>query len=255
VIVGVDPAKVVAHELASGLSDRVSANGNAPEVEGSAEDSWLPIDLSAVAEREPASPTILPAAEDGRGLLYEGKRHLVTGRPEAAKSWLGLAACLDVIRRLGRVAVFVDFDLMGAHEAKARMSALGAQPAEMERFWYVEPDRPFDDRAAAWWGTQLAAEAVGLVWLDAQNPGLELHGLKPNADDDVARFQRLIVGRFHRAGAATAVSTTCPRTRTPRPSTRSTRSASSPGWTYTCAWSSTDSRSSGAGCRRRCWCA
>jgi hypothetical protein len=189
--------------IARAMRQVASANGSAPE-QAAGEDSWRPRDLATIEDAPPALPTILAGA-DGRGLLYSGKRHLITGRPEAAKSWLGCAAILDVVRRQGVAGVFVDFDAMGAGVFKERMTALGTSPAELGLCWYLEPDRPFDEAAGSWWDARLAEGAVGLVWLDAQNPGLELHGLKPNSDDDVARFQRLVVGRFHRAGVATAV--------------------------------------------------
>lgn len=206
-----DPGQAAAEAALRALSPGPAANGAEPPDE-SGRTSWAPVDLAALDEGPPPQPEILRTNDGERALVYVGKRHLVTGKPEAAKSWFCLACCLDVIRG-GKTAAYFDFDLMGAAEAKRRMRALGASDEDLVRLLFVEPDAGFDDAAAAWWAPTLATGALGIAVFDAQNPGLELHGLKPNSDEDVARFQRVVIGHFHRAGVTTIVADHLPKDR------------------------------------------
>ena len=74
---------------------------------------------------------------DGRALLYAGKMHMLQAEPSSGKSWLALAAAMEVLDAGGSV-VYLDYE-DAAKGILGRLLALGADPdAVRERFRYAQ---------------------------------------------------------------------------------------------------------------------
>jgi hypothetical protein len=147
--------------------------------------SWLPIDLVERAARPPEPPEIV-------GLFYPGYNHLLSGEPEALKTWLALIAAAGELRA-GRGVLWIDGDDVGAGAVLERLRLLGADDAGIAAcFAYIVPEEPLDqDKLPGL--LALAREcACNLAVFDGFNPLLGLHGLDPNSGSDVETFYRLI---------------------------------------------------------------
>lgn len=99
--------------------------------------TWQAIDLRAPEFAKPSDPPQLC------GLIYAGKRHLLSGPPEAAKTLLALIFALEEIRAGGHVAV-IDFE-SGPAETRRLLEDLGATSDEIGAIDYFEPDGPPTD--------------------------------------------------------------------------------------------------------------
>jgi hypothetical protein len=65
--------------------------------------SWVPVDLATVDADPPEPPTI-------GGLVYPGRRHVISGEPEALKTWLLLILAVGEIRK-GRAVLWIDLEM------------------------------------------------------------------------------------------------------------------------------------------------
>jgi hypothetical protein len=154
--------------------------------------SWEPRNLSLVEPRPPVRPTL-----GALGLLYPGRRHILSGPPESLKTLLALIELLAVIRAGGRV-VLVDLET-GPWDTRDRLRDLGATEEEIAAVLYVEPDTaPSPDTISG-----LVALEPDLVILDAAAGCYDLAGLDDNKRADVERFASLYVRGFWQAGIAT----------------------------------------------------
>lgn len=165
--------------------------------------TWRPIDLAALvgADYAPTLPTV-GERSDGRGILYAGRTHTLSGESEAKKSW---AAQLITLQELGRGhgVVYIDFEDDAASVAR-RLLLLGAPPQWLtDRFGYISPDEPItsgrgqDDLRDA-----LNTVRPTLVVLDGVTEALSLHGLSTIDNDDLAKFGRLVTRPLATSGAA-----------------------------------------------------
>lgn len=163
---------------------------------------WLPLEDFGAVVTPPTPPSIL-CALDGAGLLYPGKRHLLSGEYETLKTWIAAAAAAELM--LNALHVFWwDADEQGGDVLAERLAALGVPRSVMaERMYYVCPDRALDPLAADIVARELNKRPVTLAVLDAMNPALQLQGLDPTSTVEVQRFLRETVGLFHRRGIAT----------------------------------------------------
>ncbi|MGZ4393380.1 MAG: hypothetical protein ACXVRK_14870, partial [Gaiellaceae bacterium] len=93
--------------------------------------SWEPRNLSLVEPRPPVRPTL-----GTLGLLYPGRRHILSGPPESLKTLLALIELLAVIRAGGRV-VLVDLET-GPWDTRDRLRDLGTTEEEIAAVLYVE---------------------------------------------------------------------------------------------------------------------
>ena len=165
--------------------------------------SWRRVDLGPIlaADRRPVLPTI-GARDDGRGVLYPGRSHTVSGESEGLKSWFAQFVALRELG-LGRSVIYLDFE-DDADSVTNRMVMLGAVPDWLhDRFAYISPSEPITSTT----GRHDLAEAVGdlspsLVVLDGVTEALSLHGLSTNDNDELARFGRLITRPLTDAGTA-----------------------------------------------------
>ncbi|MGZ4415880.1 MAG: AAA family ATPase, partial [Gaiellaceae bacterium] len=154
--------------------------------------SWEPRNLSLVEPRPPVRPTL-----GTLGLLYPGRRHILSGPPESLKTLLALIELLAVIRA-GRRVVLVDLET-GPWDTRDRLRDLGTTEEEIAAVLYVEPDTaPTADTISG-----LAAFEPDLVILDAAAGCYDLAGLDDNKRSDVERFATLYVRGFWQAGIAT----------------------------------------------------
>jgi len=160
--------------------------------------SWVPVDLLE-ADGLPPEPPII-----GPGLAYPGRKVLLSGEPEAGKSWVALILCLLEIRA-GRTAVYVDLE-MGPREVVERLRCLGATDAELERLAYIEPTEPFTSAEVCADVLQLVANRKpSVAVIDSYTAILELHGLNPDVGVDIERLNRLLIEPIRSHGAATVI--------------------------------------------------
>lgn len=157
--------------------------------------SWRALDIVALG----AQPTPPPEVA---GLFYVGKNHLVSGEPEAGKSWLAQAAVAAELNE-GHGALWVDADDVGAGDLLERLRSLGVADAVIGRlFAYVLPDEPLTEDALPHLLAAIEQREARLAVFDGFNPLLALQGLDPNSGVDVERLYQLL-DPVRKAGCAT----------------------------------------------------
>jgi hypothetical protein len=178
------------------LHDFNTIPGYDPTQNGRAErDSWLPLNLADLPDKPPIQPTL--GVLNGIGLLYPGKRHIFSGPQESAKTLAAYLLAIQTIRDGGTV-VLLDFE-MGAYDARARLTDLGASSEDLAGLLYAEPDDPAtDDRVGL-----LIGLSPNLVIIDAAAGAYNIQGLDDNKRTDVEQLTNLYVRSFWRAGIAT----------------------------------------------------
>jgi len=185
---------IVRHDAAALARERglinppesVNGNGN----HDAAHDSWAPIDL---ADPQYAIP---PDPPEIGGLLYAGKRHVISGLPESAKTLIAYALLLEAIRADKRVAV-IDFE-MGTIAARRLLEDLGATIPEIRSIYFITPEHaPQDgiDRIVHW--------GADYVLVDAAIGAYDLSGLDDNARKDAEAFARTWIRPLWTNGIAT----------------------------------------------------
>lgn len=155
--------------------------------------TWEPMNLGALPERPPVTPSI-------GGLIYPGSRCVWSGVPESAKTWAALAVALEEIRA-GNTVMHVDFEMF-AYETRDRLKAMGATDDEVAAVLHVEPDVEATELTIA----ELAdAWKPSLVFIDAAAGAFALQGLDDNKRADVEYFSRTLIDPFRARGIATVV--------------------------------------------------
>lgn len=184
---------------AEGFED-VEETPERPEGETAA--GWGAVPSAVVAERAqayldgrlaPIRPEVgwlagLDADETPRALFYRGRTNGVAGESNGGKTFTAVEATKQELDA-GNAVVYVDFEdtLDGI---LMRLIDIGTDPAALaERLGYVQPDGKFDDPAArARFRRVLDEYEPTLVVIDSTGEALAMDGLKPNEDDDVARW-------------------------------------------------------------------
>jgi hypothetical protein len=157
--------------------------------------SWHSIDLVAAAATPPEPPTI-------GGMLYPGKRTLLSGETESLKTWLALILAKAEIGA-GYPVGWADLDAMGEGEVLARLRLLGVPDDLIARqFLYYAPDGSLTGQALEDVVAEVVDKQMRLFVIDAFNPALSLHGLDPSSTPDVETFWREIAQPLCDAGAA-----------------------------------------------------
>lgn len=165
------------------------------------EHTWHPQSLIALAQDPPAPPTI-------GGLLYPGKRTLLSGETESLKTWLALILAKAEMEA-GHPVAWVDLDDMGAGAILQRLRALQVDDELTHgKFLYYQPDEPLY-RLKTGQRTEAFADVLlhltmsnpRLMVIDAFNPILTLHGLDPNSVTDIEAFWREIADPIAKTGA------------------------------------------------------
>jgi hypothetical protein len=178
-----------------GIHDFNTIPGYTTNGTGLDRDSWLPLNLADLPQKPPILPTL--GQIDGIGLLYPGKRHVFSGPQESAKTLAAYLLALQVIRDGGTV-ILLDFE-MGAYDARARLTDLGATHADLSGLLYAEPDDPAtEDRIAL-----LVGLSPSLVIVDAAAGAYAVQGLDDNKRADVETLTTLYIRSFWKHGIAT----------------------------------------------------
>jgi len=155
--------------------------------------SWQPLNLASPEYAIPPEPPALA------GLVYRGKRHVVSGAPESLKTMLCYIIALEAIRA-GEGVALIDLE-MGPAAARTLLAELGATADELSSFYYVDPKEP---PTAADLEALLAA-GVTLAIVDAAVGGYALSGLDDNKRQDAERFARMWLDPLWKRGVTTIV--------------------------------------------------
>lgn len=158
--------------------------------------SWEALDLDPylTGQVQLVEPTVMERT-DGQALMYPGRLNMLYGPSESAKSWIAMAACLQVMERGERV-VYLDFEDEPVN-ALNRMRLLGAGYDDLRNgFSYVRPEEPLAPMMRSRWGEDRADDRAKLNaqlfsdLLDQKDPALivadgmsvlyGLHGLDTN---------------------------------------------------------------------------
>lgn len=189
---------VAAPPVAEGASGGAEGDASPDEPGRPAGWSWAPLppgDLADVVAQVSAGDYVAPAPSlgtvpGGAGLLYPAKVHDVHGVGGGGKSFVATLVAAQVLADDGAV-VWIDLEDHPATLVDRLLNACGAEVAHLERLHYVRPVEPSQ------WGQDVLVAAVAdigpaLVVLDSTGEGLALDGVKPNDDDEVARWMRRV---------------------------------------------------------------
>ena len=191
--------KDAADHLAAGhgLGEFMTASPGQPDHDDQAGEprrSWRPVDLTAIlaGTSPPAMPTV-GRRDDGAGLFYPGRTHIVAAEAEAGKTWLALAA-IAVELNDGHTCVFIDFeDDAAATVGRLVTMGVGRHALGPERFAYIRPDDPLDLYGNKADLVQVLGDLKpALVVLDGVTEAMTMHGLELRDNSDVARFARML---------------------------------------------------------------
>jgi hypothetical protein len=152
---------------------------------GASSGGWSRVDLAEFIGLPAEEPQIA-------GVFYPGRRHLISGPGEAAKTWLCLGAAVTEIKA-GRGVIWADLDGMGPREIASRLTAYGVTPKEIAaRVYFTAPESELDNvqtlRLLEW-----ARETkCRMLVSDAFTGFLVRHGLDGHVTKDVEKaWQRL----------------------------------------------------------------
>lgn len=149
---------------------------------------------------DPPQPEILHR-QDKVALFYRSKVNVLFGDPECGKTWIALAAIVEVLNSGGKGA-FLDLDHNGQEEVVARLLLLGAHPArlgDLDRFRYCEPEDAID---LEWFAGDVASWRPDLAVVDSLGELLPMLGLSSNSPDDFTAGNRKVLTRLANSGAA-----------------------------------------------------
>jgi hypothetical protein len=156
--------------------------------------TWSRIDLTADELAAPSEPPIVC------GVLYRGKRHAVSGPPEALKTVFSNILGLEHLRAGHGAFALIDFE-MDARDVRCMLGELGATAAELENVHYFAPDGPPQQEDL----DALVAAEVRLVVIDAAAGAYDVSGLDDNKRADAERFGQLWIKPLWRLGITTVL--------------------------------------------------
>lgn len=164
--------------------------------------SWAPVDLADILDGSHVDPEpTVGERVDHVGLFYPGKCHTIASESEGGKTWLMLSAVMTEMEA-GHHVVYLDFEDSAAGIV-GRLLKLRANPAHLrERFHYIGPTEPLTTASHEALSELMGTYQPTLAVLDGVTEALTMHGLDPNANDDVAKFGRMLPRRLARLGAA-----------------------------------------------------
>jgi len=162
-----------------------------------------PTDLSWLLVGDPPKtepPTTLSVGTGVHSVFYAGRVNGIFGDPEAAKTWITLAAIAETLARGGRAA-FVDVDHNGAVDIAMKLHHLGAGDvsiADPACFRIYEPDSGNDLVLVA---HELAEWAPDVVVWDSIGEVVPMLGLKSTDNDEVTAVIRRLLLPAARTGS------------------------------------------------------
>lgn len=164
---------------------------------GAPSDDWRPrsvldgIDL----DTPPPRPDLL-------GIAYSGKTHLVSGRPEAAKTWTAQVIGCEAIR-LGGTVLILDTDGTGQRDIADRFLDLGLDRGALADVAYSDDPRelfnPATTPAVEAWIAEHAARGPVVVVIDSANPTLAALGFRLD-EEGVTQLEAAVINPIKRAG-------------------------------------------------------
>lgn len=154
--------------------------------------SWGALPLGAYLDgdlRDP-EPTVglLP---DGSALLYEEAVNGIAGEPSGGKSWTAMVACVQEMQA-GRTVVYVDLEDSPRRIIHRLLTAGATREQIRQHLLYVRPAEAFDLEARTAIDGMVRTHRPRLFVIDSTGEALALQGTKPNADDEVAHWFRLL---------------------------------------------------------------
>ncbi|MDQ0424291.1 AAA family ATPase [Cellulomonas iranensis] len=171
--------------------------------------SWQPADLADTVAGLLGGTIARPAptigyVTNGLALFYPGKVNGIAGESGSGKSWTALLVCAQQITD-GEHSLYIDFE-DDAASIVARLLDMGAAPeAIVARFHYVHPHERFDVVATEAVAALLDTHHPTVAVIDSTGEALSLDGLRPNEDDDVARWFRNLPAGMAARGPAVIV--------------------------------------------------
>jgi len=208
-----DPAqrRAIGNTIASGMekglmAPRQPVGGHTDNAGTDETPPWKPISpLKALrAHGERPQPTLLRGL-DGTALIYPGARVLMSGEPEAGKSWGALIIAREVVANGGRV-LYVDSDAMGADALVERLRVLGLTDDELGASCEWTTAEGIESAKDLSLLTEYAGSGdFQLVVVDTWDPLLELAGLDSMSNGDVNTFIRIFLTPLHARGVTTVV--------------------------------------------------
>ncbi|WP_162625411.1 AAA family ATPase [Mycolicibacterium llatzerense] len=170
---------------------------------GTSPGAALYTDLAAMLDNalpEAPRPDIM-ARTDGVMLFYRGEVNQLFGDPEHGKTWVGLAACAEVLAAGGRVLV-ADIDHNGASAIVSRLLLLGAPKetiCDRDRFRHCEPS---DVDAITRMVADCTSWSPDVVMVDSTGELLPMFGANSDSADDFTRVHAKVLQPLADLGAA-----------------------------------------------------
>ncbi|WP_158604500.1 AAA family ATPase [Nocardioides mangrovicus] len=188
------------HRAAAERADESSPHGGT-EVARDLGRAWNTADVRLYLRGD--LPGIRPTVgrrSDGQCLLYPGSTHSLASEPEAGKSWLALAICVQEIKA-GRPVVYLDYE-DGPVGISQRLVALGATAEDLAGFTLIHPQDGASGDDVTRLCEAVTAHHVSLVVLDGITEAFTLQGLSNENNQDAASFFGFLPNRLAQAGAA-----------------------------------------------------
>lgn len=170
--------------------------------------SWEPIELGDVVQglldgtiKRP-TPTI-GRRNDGAYLFYAGRVNGIAGQSGCGKSWTAMLTAVQEIWTSHVFYIDMEDDKVSV---VTRLLDLGAHPDDItSRFHYIHPDEAFSTYAAQLLVARLTQFQPTLVVIDSTGEAMAMNMVRPNDDDDVARWFRALPGMIAATGPAVVV--------------------------------------------------
>lgn len=158
------------------------------------DDGVVHMDLQAAWPPDLEDPWVTPRP-NLRDVVYMGAFHLVSGKPEAAKTWFAMWCAIPVLRDNGAI-VFWDTDGNGQIPTLQRWLQFGvSEDALKNRVYYATDISQVEDQAE-----QLDRPTVLII--DTMNPALAQAADGDLTEKDMLALEKRIILPYKRAGAA-----------------------------------------------------
>lgn len=202
-------------EVAGRVVDAVYANvdvgglvaemGRAAEAELAHHAStWEAVDLTDALIGEGQEKPVYLARTDGEPILYADKIHAFNAEPEAGKSLLVQAACLERMRA-GEHVLYIDFEA-GPVDIVSRLLDMGAEPSLiLERFHYVRPDDAIDAAAKLRISEMLRVWPITFAVIDGVAEAMAISGWDEKDASDTIQFFTSLPRLISREGICVVV--------------------------------------------------
>ncbi len=163
---------------------------------------WETVDLGLVLDDgyEPPKPELLRRT-DGKALLYRGRINGLFGESGGGKSFISQRAIVEVIAQHGNVLVIDLEDHVGSYIA--RLLAMGlSREIIRAHLTYISPEMALAGDSGVYLASLVARLQPELVVIDSTGEALSIQGVKPNEDDEVARWFRMLPRALANLGPA-----------------------------------------------------